>query len=62
MSRVPPPPLPLDLLVQDFFPAVDAPFAGCTPALTSPGPVTALTSDPDDLTALCGGRIAVIKV
>ncbi|MFE4331988.1 DNA-binding protein [Streptomyces sp. NPDC056831] len=31
-------------------------------ALASPGPVTVLTSDPEDLTALCGGRITVIKV
>ncbi|MEU9287944.1 hypothetical protein AB0D57_25390 [Streptomyces sp. NPDC048275] len=30
-------------------------------ALASPGPVTVLTSDPEDVTALCGGRITVIK-
>ena len=31
-------------------------------ALAAPGPVTILTSDPEDLTALCGGRATVIKV
>ncbi|GGR29409.1 DNA-binding protein [Streptomyces netropsis] len=31
-------------------------------ALAAPGPVTILTSDPEDLTALCGGRAAVIKI
>ncbi|KUJ66429.1 DNA-binding protein [Streptomyces albus subsp. albus] len=31
-------------------------------ALTSPAPVTVLTSDPEDLGMLCGGGIAVIKV
>ena len=31
-------------------------------ALAAPGPVTALTSDPDDLTTLSGGRITVITV
>lgn len=34
----------------------------CATALASPGPVTALTSDPEDLTALCGGLVTVIKV
>ncbi|ONK13879.1 PIN domain-containing protein [Streptomyces sp. MP131-18] len=34
----------------------------CATALAAPGPVTALTSDPEDLTALCGGRVTVIKV
>ncbi|MFG1708304.1 PIN domain-containing protein [Nonomuraea sp. M3C6] len=31
-------------------------------ALAAPGPVTVLTSDPEDLAALCGGRVIVIKV
>ncbi|MFF4473171.1 DNA-binding protein [Streptomyces sp. NPDC001599] len=31
-------------------------------ALASPGPVTILTSDPEDLTVLCGGRATVIKI
>ena len=31
-------------------------------ALAAPGPVTVLTSDPDDVAALCGGRLALIKI
>lgn len=31
-------------------------------ALAAAGPVTVLTSDPDDLSALCGGRITVVKI
>ncbi|NGO09320.1 PIN domain-containing protein [Streptomyces sp. HC44] len=31
-------------------------------ALAAHTPVTVLTSDPEDLTALCGGRVTVIKV
>ncbi|MEW1692341.1 type II toxin-antitoxin system VapC family toxin [Streptomyces sp. NPDC091265] len=31
-------------------------------ALTSPAPVTVLTSDPEDLLMLCGPRVRVIKV
>ncbi|MEU6788660.1 hypothetical protein ABZ912_56550 [Nonomuraea angiospora] len=31
-------------------------------ALAAPSPVTVLTSDPEDLAALCGGRATVIKV
>lgn len=31
-------------------------------ALAAPGPATVLTSDPEDLTALCGSRITVIEV
>lgn len=31
-------------------------------ALLSPGPVTVLTSDPDDLAVLCGRTVTVIKV
>ena len=31
-------------------------------ALASPRPVTILTSDPDDLTALCGASVHVVKV
>ncbi|MEW2519229.1 type II toxin-antitoxin system VapC family toxin [Actinacidiphila alni] len=40
--------------------AIDA-MLGAT-ALASPGPVTILTSDPEDLSALCGRRATVIKV
>ncbi|OAR23164.1 DNA-binding protein [Streptomyces sp. ERV7] len=40
--------------------AIDA-MLGAT-ALASPGPVTVLTSDPEDIAALCGGRLTVIKV
>jgi hypothetical protein len=31
-------------------------------ALAATGPVTVLTSDPDDLNVLCGRRATVIKV
>jgi hypothetical protein len=34
----------------------------CATALAAPGPVTALTGDPDDLARLCDGRVAVIKI
>ncbi|MFJ1745018.1 type II toxin-antitoxin system VapC family toxin [Streptomyces sp. NPDC088116] len=40
--------------------AIDA-MVGAT-ALAAPGPVTVLTSDPEDLTALCGRRVTVIKI
>lgn len=40
--------------------AVDAMLSAT--ALTAPGPVTVLTSAPEDLAALCGGRATVIKV
>ncbi|MFF8098282.1 PIN domain-containing protein [Streptomyces sp. NPDC016640] len=40
--------------------AVDAMLAAT--ALTAPGPVTVLTSDAEDLMALCGGRVTVMKV
>lgn len=40
--------------------AIDA-ILGAT-ALASPGPVTILTSDPETLPALCGGRVTVVKV
>ncbi|WP_416968484.1 PIN domain-containing protein [Streptomyces sp. 4F14] len=40
--------------------AVDAMLAAT--ALAAPGPVTILTSDPEDLAALCGGRVTVIKI
>jgi predicted nucleic acid-binding protein len=40
--------------------AIDAMLSAT--ALSAPGPVTVLTSDPDDLTALCGVRVTVIKV
>lgn len=31
-------------------------------AAPGPGPVTVLTSGPEDLTALCGGRVTVMEV
>ena len=40
--------------------AIDAMLAAT--ALASPGPVTILTSDPDDLAALCGRRVTAIKI
>jgi predicted nucleic acid-binding protein len=40
--------------------AIDAMLSAT--ALAAPGPVTVLTSDPEDVTALCGGRITVIKI
>ncbi|AWZ05013.1 MULTISPECIES: PIN domain-containing protein [unclassified Streptomyces] len=40
--------------------AIDAVLAAT--ALAAPGPVTVLTSDPEDLTALCGNRLAAVKV
>jgi predicted nucleic acid-binding protein len=40
--------------------AIDAMLSAT--ALAAPGPVTVLTSDPEDLTALCGTRATVIKV
>ncbi|MFI5765982.1 PIN domain-containing protein [Streptomyces sp. NPDC051563] len=40
--------------------AIDAMLAAT--ALAAPGPVTVLTSDPEDLTALCGPRLAAVKV
>ncbi|MBZ3900937.1 PIN domain-containing protein [Streptomyces griseiscabiei] len=40
--------------------AIDAVLAAT--ALAAPGPATILTSDPDDLTTLCGGRATVIKI
>ncbi|MGP3921272.1 type II toxin-antitoxin system VapC family toxin [Nonomuraea sp. 10N515B] len=40
--------------------AIDAMISAT--ALAAPGPVTVLTSDPDDLAALCGARVTVIKV
>ena len=40
--------------------AIDAMLSAT--ALAAPGPATVLTSDPGDLTALCGGRLTVIKV
>ncbi|MCP2291682.1 PIN domain-containing protein [Nocardia amikacinitolerans] len=40
--------------------AIDAML--CATALAAPGPTTILTSDPDDLTALCGTNVAVVKV
>ncbi|MDT3395733.1 DNA-binding protein [Streptomyces sp. B1866] len=40
--------------------AIDA-MLGAT-ALAAPGPVTILTSDPEDLTVLCGGRATAVKV
>ena len=40
--------------------AIDAMLSAT--ALAAPGPVTILTSDPEDLTALCGRRVTVIKI
>ncbi|MEO3854613.1 PIN domain-containing protein [Acrocarpospora sp. B8E8] len=40
--------------------AIDAMLSAT--ALAAPGPVTVLTSDPEDLAALCGGRVVIIKV
>lgn len=40
--------------------AIDAMLSAT--ALAAPGPVTVLTSDPDDLAALCGARVTVIKI
>ncbi|MEU6754912.1 PIN domain-containing protein [Streptomyces sp. NPDC046685] len=40
--------------------AIDAMLAAT--ALASTGPVTILTSDPEDLTTLCGGSVTVVKV
>ncbi|PNG17616.1 DNA-binding protein, partial [Streptomyces cahuitamycinicus] len=31
-------------------------------ALAAPAPGTILTSDPEDLTALCGGRATVVEI
>lgn len=40
--------------------AIDAML--CATALAAPGPITILTSDPDDLRKLCGDRATVIKI
>lgn len=40
--------------------AIDAMLSAT--ALAAPGPVTILTSDPEDLTTLCGTRATVFKV
>ncbi|MEV0125842.1 PIN domain-containing protein [Streptomyces sp. NPDC050703] len=40
--------------------AIDAMLSAT--ALATAGPVTVLTSDPEDLTTLCGTRVTVIKV
>ncbi|MFF4623687.1 PIN domain-containing protein [Nonomuraea jabiensis] len=40
--------------------AIDAMLSAT--ALAAPSPVTVLASDPEDLTALCGARVTVIKV
>ncbi|WP_239312953.1 MULTISPECIES: type II toxin-antitoxin system VapC family toxin [unclassified Frankia] len=40
--------------------AIDAML--CATALAVPGPVTVLTSDPDDLAVLCSRRVALIKI
>ncbi|MEU6393128.1 PIN domain-containing protein [Streptomyces sp. NPDC046939] len=49
-----------DVGLQGHKYAIDA-ILGAT-ALAAPGPATILTSDPDDLAALCGARVTVIKV
>ncbi|TDD82002.1 DNA-binding protein [Actinomadura darangshiensis] len=40
--------------------AIDAMLSAT--ALAAPGPVTVLTSDPDDLKALCDGNVTIIKI
>ncbi|WP_232832005.1 PIN domain-containing protein [Nocardiopsis sp. FIRDI 009] len=40
--------------------AIDAML--CATAVRATGPTTILTSGPDDLTALCEGRVAVVKL
>lgn len=40
--------------------AIDAMLSAT--ALAAPGPVTVLTSDPEDLATLCRGRVTVIKI
>lgn len=40
--------------------AIDAMLSAT--ALAAPGPVTVLTSDPEDLAALCRERVTVIKI
>jgi predicted nucleic acid-binding protein len=40
--------------------AIDAMLSAT--ALAAPGPVTVLTSDPEDLATLCAGRVTVVKV
>ena len=40
--------------------AIDAMLSAT--ALAAPGPITILTSDPEDLTMLCGRRVTVIKI
>ncbi|MFJ8077327.1 type II toxin-antitoxin system VapC family toxin [Streptomyces sp. NPDC096176] len=40
--------------------AIDAMLSAT--ALAAPGPITIMTSDPEDLTALCGGRATVVKI
>ncbi|SER29614.1 hypothetical protein SAMN04487983_101434 [Streptomyces sp. yr375] len=40
--------------------AIDAMLSAT--ALAAPGPVTVLTCDPEDLAALCHGRVTVIKI
>jgi predicted nucleic acid-binding protein len=40
--------------------AIDAMLSAT--ALAARGPVTILTSDPEDVTMLCGGRVTVIKI
>jgi predicted nucleic acid-binding protein len=40
--------------------AIDAMLSAT--ALAAPGPVTVLTSDPEDITTLCGPRVTAIKI
>ena len=40
--------------------AIDAMLSAT--ALAAPGPVTVLTSDPEDIATLCGRNVTVIKV
>ncbi|GAA3713280.1 hypothetical protein GCM10022224_093550 [Nonomuraea antimicrobica] len=38
------------------------PSMPCSVPLAAPDPVTVLTSDPEDLAALCGVRVTVVKI
>ncbi|MET8008513.1 DNA-binding protein [Streptomyces sp. NPDC005271] len=40
--------------------AIDAMLSATV--LAAPGPTTVLTSDPENITALCGGHVTVIKI
>jgi hypothetical protein len=42
--------------------ALDGILGATALAARASGPVTVLTSDPDDLAPLCGGEVIVIKI